>query len=36
LVFDLDSDQLNDFSEIDQIGLEKVIRLIEENWESWD
>jgi GAF domain-containing protein len=36
LVFDLDSDQLNDFSEIDKIGLEKVIHLIEKNWESWD
>lgn len=36
LVFDLDSDQLNDFSEIDQIGLEKVIRLIEGNWQNWN
>lgn len=36
LVFDLDSDQLNDFSEIDQIGLEKVIRLIEGNWQNWE
>jgi GAF domain-containing protein len=36
LVFDLDSDQLNDFSKIDQIGLEKVIRLIEENWKNWE
>lgn len=36
LVLDVDSDQLNDFSEVDQIGLEKVISLIEENWEEWN
>jgi GAF domain-containing protein len=35
LVFDLDSDQLADFSEVDQQGLEKIIRLIEESWTSW-
>jgi L-methionine (R)-S-oxide reductase len=29
LVLDVDSDQLNDFSEIDQIWLEKVVKLIE-------
>ncbi len=36
LVLDVDSDQLNDFSEIDQIGLEKVIDLIEKNWANWN
>ena len=35
LVFDLDSDQLADFSEVDQEGLEKIIKLIEESWTSW-
>ena len=35
LVFDLDSDLLADFSEVDQRGLEKVIRLIEESWAYW-
>jgi GAF domain-containing protein len=35
LVFDLDSDQLADFSEVDQLGLEKIIGLIEESWTSW-
>jgi GAF domain-containing protein len=29
------SDQLADFSEVDQQGLEKVIRLIEESWITW-
>jgi GAF domain-containing protein len=36
LVLDVDSDQLNDFSEIDQTGLEKVINLIEKNWANWN
>lgn len=36
LVLDVDSDQLNDFSEIDQVGLEKVIRMIEDGWEEWN
>jgi GAF domain-containing protein len=35
LVFDLDSDQLADFSEVDQQGLEKMMSLIEESWTSW-
>jgi len=35
LVFDLDSDQLADFSEVDQQGLEKIIGLIENAWSSW-
>ena len=35
LVFDLDSDQLADFSEVDQQGLEKIIGLIEESWTAW-
>jgi L-methionine (R)-S-oxide reductase len=30
LVLDVDSDQLNDFSEIDKIGLENIMRLIEQ------
>ncbi len=36
LVLDVDSDQLNDFSEIDQTGLEKVINLIEKKWANWN
>ena len=28
MVLDIDSDQLNDFSEIDQAGLERIARLI--------
>ena len=36
LVLDVDSDSINDFSEEDQIGLEKIIGLIEENWVSWN
>jgi GAF domain-containing protein len=36
LVLDVDSDSLNDFSEEDQIGLEKIMGLIEENWVSWN
>lgn len=36
LVLDVDSDQLNDFSEVDQKGLEKVIDLIEKNWANWN
>jgi GAF domain-containing protein len=35
LVFDLDSDQLAYFSEVDQEGLEKIIKLIEESWTTW-
>jgi GAF domain-containing protein len=33
MVLDVDSDQLNDFSEIDQIGLEKILGLISEVWQ---
>ena len=36
LVLDVDSDSLNDFSEEDQKGLEKIMGLIEENWVSWN
>jgi len=36
LVLDVDSDSLNDFSEEDQIGLEKIMGLIEENWPTWN
>ena len=36
LVLDVDSDSLNDFSEQDQIGLEKIMGIIEENWVSWN
>ena len=36
LVLDVDSDSLNDFSEEDQIGLEKIMGLIEENWVTWN
>ena len=36
LVLDVDSDSLNDFTEEDQIGLEKIMGLIEENWGSWN
>ena len=36
LVLDVDSDQLDDFSEVDQIGLEKIISLVEKNWENWN
>jgi GAF domain-containing protein len=36
LVLDVDSDSLNDFSEEDQIGLEKIMGIIEENWVSWN
>jgi len=36
LVLDVDSDSLNDFSEQDQIGLEKIMTIIEENWVSWN
>jgi GAF domain-containing protein len=32
MVLDVDSDMLNDFSEIDQIGLEKILGLINEAW----
>ena len=36
LVLDVDSDSINDFSEEDQIGLEKIIGIIEENWGNWN
>lgn len=36
LVLDVDSDCVNDFSEEDQIGLEKIMGLIEENWSTWN
>lgn len=36
LVLDVDSDKLDDFSAVDQVGLEKVIQLIEKGWESWN
>ncbi len=36
LVLDVDSDSLNNFSEEDQIGLEKIMGIIEENWVSWN
>jgi GAF domain-containing protein len=36
LVLDVDSDSLHDFSEEDQIGLEKIMGIIEENWVSWN
>jgi GAF domain-containing protein len=36
LVLDADSDSINDFSEVDQIGLEKIMGIIEENWVSWN
>ncbi len=36
LVLDVDSDSLNDFSEEDQIGLEKIMGIIEDNWGSWN
>ena len=36
LVLDVDSDSLNDFSEEDQIGLEKIMGIIEENWGTWN
>ncbi len=36
LVLDVDSDSLNDFTEEDQIGLEKIMGIIEENWGSWN
>jgi GAF domain-containing protein len=36
LVLDVDSDCLNDFTEVDQKGLEKLLSLIEENWLSWN
>jgi len=36
LVLDVDSDSLNNFSEEDQIGLEKIMTIIEENWVSWN
>jgi len=35
LVLDVDSDSLNDFTEEDQKGLEKIMGLIEENWVRW-
>ena len=36
LVLDVDSDCLNDFTEEDQIGLEKIMGIIEENWGNWN
>lgn len=36
LVLDVDSDCLNDFKEEDQIGLEKIMGIIEENWGNWN
>lgn len=36
LVLDVDSDCLNDFNEEDQIGLEKIMGLISENWSNWN
>jgi L-methionine (R)-S-oxide reductase len=36
LVLDVDSDSLNDFTEEDQIGLEKIMDIIEENWGNWN
>lgn len=36
MVLDVDSDCLNDFTEVDQKGLEKLMSLIEENWLSWN
>ncbi len=33
MVLDVDSDQLNDFSDIDQLGLEKILGLISEVWQ---
>lgn len=36
LVLDVDSDQLDDFSETDKVGLEKIISLVEKNWENWN
>ena len=36
LVLDVDSDSLHDFSEEDQIGLEKIMGIIEGNWGNWN
>lgn len=36
LVLDVDSDSLNDFTEEDQLGLEKIMGIIEENWGNWN
>jgi GAF domain-containing protein len=36
LVLDVDSDCLNDFNEEDQIGLEKIMGIIEGNWGNWN
>jgi len=33
MVLDVDSDVLNDFSVIDQQGLEKILSLINEAWQ---
>ncbi len=35
MVLDVDSDQLNDFSEVDQVGLQRLMDLIELNWGRW-
>jgi len=36
MVLDVDSDQLDDFSEVDQAGLQRLMDLIELNWENWN
>ena len=36
MVLDVDSDQLNDFSTVDQAGLQQLMDLIELNWENWN
>lgn len=36
MVLDVDSDQLDDFSEVDQLGLQRLMDLIELNWENWN
>ena len=36
MVLDVDSDCLNDFNEEDQIGLEKIMGLVEEQWGNWN
>ena len=35
MVLDVDSDQLNDFSEVDRKGLQAIIALIEKNLDTW-
>jgi putative methionine-R-sulfoxide reductase with GAF domain len=36
MVLDVDSDQLNDFSTVDQAGLQRLMDLIELNWGNWN